>query len=108
MIQYKEEDEGYSSINAMCLSLLHSLAIFASPLSVAKELIVTSRNQRRTFRGRIKWQECLPLAALDLQSLDLQSLYQHKEENSEEVKDILLLLIMGHCDDKHLLLLKVS
>lgn len=103
MIQYKEEDEGYSSINAMCLSLLHSLAIFASPLSVAKELIVTSRNQRRTFRGRIKWQECLPLAALDLQSL-----YQHKEENSEEVKDILLLLIMGHCDDKHSLLLKVG
>ncbi|XP_019858834.1 PREDICTED: uncharacterized protein LOC109587061 [Amphimedon queenslandica] len=100
MIQCKEE-KGPSSINALCLSLLHSLALFVSPLSVAKELIVTSRNQRRTLGGHIKWQECLPLDAFGLQSL-----YQHKEENSEEVEDMLLLLIMGHCGDKHSLLLK--
>ena len=102
MMQYKE-GEGHSSINTQCVSLLYSLALFASPLSVAKDLIVASRKERRTCRGCTKWQECLPLDAFGLQSL-----YQHKEGNNEEVEDMLLLLLMGQSDDKYSLLLKVS
>ena len=98
----RNEENGHSTIDHLCLSLLHSLALFASPLAITKTLIerATERRDRRSDDERgTKWQSCLPLETFGLH-------FFYAENETKDHMLISLLTSPGNID--HALLLKVS